>query len=55
MGTAAKTMRENRTITVDFRDEATYFHLLEDGKAFSRVCPRLRALSRHAAQTQGDL
>ena len=34
MGTAAKTMRENRTITVDFRDEATYFHLLEDGKAF---------------------
>src|SRR5215831_787883 len=26
--------RENRTITVDFRDEATYFHLLGDGKAF---------------------
>ena len=34
MGTAAKTTRGNRTITVDFRDEATYFHLLSDGKAF---------------------
>jgi hypothetical protein len=34
MGTAAKLTRENRTITVDFRDEATYFHLLGDGKAF---------------------
>jgi hypothetical protein len=27
-------MRHNRTITVDFQDEATYFHLLDDGKAF---------------------
>jgi hypothetical protein len=27
-------MRQNRTITVDFQDEATYFHLLNDGKAF---------------------
>jgi hypothetical protein len=26
--------RENRTITVDFQNEATYFHLLGDGKAF---------------------
>ena len=34
MGTAAIPTRENRTITVDFRDEATYFHLLSDGKAF---------------------
>src|SRR5216683_5192444 len=34
MGTAAKLTRENRTITVDFRDDATYFRLLEDGKAF---------------------
>jgi hypothetical protein len=25
--------RENRTITVDFRSEATYFQLLGDGKA----------------------
>src|SRR5215471_3850857 len=34
MGTAAKPTRENRTITVDFRDDATYFRLLKDGKAF---------------------
>jgi hypothetical protein len=27
MGTAAKPTRENCTITVDFRDEATYFCL----------------------------
>jgi len=34
MSTAAKRTRENRSITVDFRDEATYFRLLADGKAF---------------------
>jgi hypothetical protein len=34
MGTAAKPTRANRTITIDFRNEATYFRLLEDGKAF---------------------
>jgi hypothetical protein len=34
MGIAVKPIRENRTITVDFRDEATYFQLLGDGKAF---------------------
>src|SRR5436305_5185168 len=34
MSTAAKRTRANRTITVDFRDEATYFQLLGDGKAF---------------------
>jgi hypothetical protein len=34
MDTAAKPRRENRTITVDFRDEATYFRLIADGKAF---------------------
>jgi hypothetical protein len=34
MGIAAKQTRENRTITGDFRDEATYFQLLGDGKAF---------------------
>jgi hypothetical protein len=33
MGKAAKQTRENRTVTVDFRDEATYFQLLGDGKA----------------------
>jgi hypothetical protein len=34
MGTAAKPTRDNRTITVDFQNETTYFRLLGDGKAF---------------------
>src|SRR5919108_246539 len=34
MGQAAKPTRENRTITIDFQNEATYFQLLDDGKAF---------------------
>src|SRR5712692_4755385 len=34
MGQAAKPTRQNRTITVDFQDEATYFQLLGDTKAF---------------------
>ena len=34
MGTAATRTRQNRTITVDFHDETTYYHLLGDGKAF---------------------
>src|SRR5919202_3764375 len=45
MGTAAKRTRENRIITVDFRDEATYVQLLGDGKAFVEfVCTFLLAL-----------
>jgi hypothetical protein len=34
MGTVAQPTRENRTITVDFRSEATYLQRLGDGKAF---------------------
>ena len=34
MSTATKATRANCTITVDFRDEVTYFRLREDGKAF---------------------
>jgi hypothetical protein len=34
LGTVATQTRHNRTITVDFQDEATYFRLLNDGKAF---------------------
>src|SRR6266699_3244606 len=34
MGQADKRTRHNRTITVDFQDKATYFRLLDDGKAF---------------------
>src|SRR5262249_44840835 len=33
MRTSARQTRENRTITVDFQNEATYFQLLGDGKA----------------------
>jgi hypothetical protein len=38
MGTAAKATRDNRTITVDFRDEATYFHLLSSTVALWLCC-----------------
>ena len=34
MGPTTKPTRQNRTITVDFHDESTYFQLLSDGKAF---------------------
>src|SRR5919205_558470 len=34
MGQATKSTRHNRTITVDFQDEATYFQLLGDTQAF---------------------
>src|SRR5499427_7408662 len=34
MRSRSKQPRENRTITVDFQNEATYFQLLGDGKAF---------------------
>src|SRR5499433_3742118 len=34
MGNTAQRTRHNRTITVDFQDEAIYFRLLDDGKAF---------------------
>src|SRR2546421_1518863 len=33
MGKASKQTRANRTITIDFQHEATYFQLLGDGKA----------------------
>jgi hypothetical protein len=34
MGHTTTRTRENRTITIDFRDEVTYFRLMIDGKAF---------------------
>jgi len=34
MGNQAKRKRENRTLTVDFNDEATYHRLCRDGRAF---------------------
>src|ERR671924_603101 len=57
MDTAAKRTRENRTITVDFRDDATYVQLLGDGKAFVEfVCAFLLALGfqlAHKATCEG--
>jgi hypothetical protein len=55
MGRAAKRTRENRTITVDFRDEAIYFQLLGDGKAFVRMRARLSPGPWLSTRTQGDL
>ena len=34
MGNAAKAIRENRTITVDFQNQSTYCQLINEGKAF---------------------
>src|SRR5262252_2119347 len=49
--------RENRTITVDFQNEATYFQLLGDGKAFVEcVIAFLLSLGfqlKHKATCQG--
>jgi hypothetical protein len=57
MGKAAKRPRQNRTITVDFHDEATYFQLLDDGKAFVElVIAFILALGfqlRHKATCRG--
>jgi hypothetical protein len=57
MGTAAKRPRQNRTITVDFHDEATYVQLLDNGKAFVElVIAFILALGfqlRHKATCRG--
>ena len=34
MRNTARQTRENRTLTIDFQNEATYLQLLGDGKAF---------------------
>jgi hypothetical protein len=34
MRNTARQTRENRTLTIDFQDETTYFQLLGDSKAF---------------------
>jgi hypothetical protein len=52
MCTAAKPTQEDRTITVDFRDEATYFRLLEIGQAFvESVDHALRVLADEVGHT----
>jgi hypothetical protein len=43
----ARQTRESRTITVDFQNEATYFQLLGDGKAFVEfVCAFVGSVPR---------
>jgi hypothetical protein len=37
MRNSARPTRVNRTITIDFQNEATYFQLLGDGKAFPEL------------------
>jgi hypothetical protein len=58
MRTTARQTRENRTITVDFQNEATYVQLLGDGKAFVEcVLAFLLALGfqlKHQATCRGD-
>src|SRR6266478_2386645 len=57
MGKASKQIRTNRTITIDFQHEATYFQLLGDGKAFLEfVCAFLLSLGlqlKHKATCRG--
>src|SRR6266478_3782078 len=57
MGKASKQIRTNRTITIDFQHEATYFQLLGDGKAFLEfVCAFLLSLGlqlKHKATCSG--
>src|SRR5712692_2884232 len=57
MCNTAHQTRENRTITVDFQNEATYFQLLGDGKAFVElVIAFILALGlqlRHKATCRG--
>jgi len=65
MRTSARQTRENRTITVDFQHEATYFQLLGDGKAFVELVIAFvmslgfgsvtkRLLSRTASKAHGS-
>jgi hypothetical protein len=58
MRNTARPLRENRTITVDFRNEATYWQLLDDGKAFVEwVMAFILAFGfqmRHKATCRGD-
>ena len=58
MDTASKQTRTNRTITIDFQNEATYFQLLGNGKAFLE-CVLAFVLSlgfqlTHKATCRGD-
>ena len=51
MGHAAKPTRHNRTITVDFHDETTYFELLGNTKAFVEFVLAFHSRSRLSAHS----
>ena len=55
MRNTARQTRENRTITVDFQNEATYFQLLGDGKAFVECVLAFVLVLGLSAETQGHL
>ena len=55
MRNAARQTRDNRTITVDFRSEATYFQLLGDGKAFLECVIAFVLSLDFQLKQQGDL
>src|SRR5262245_14960480 len=58
MRNIARQTRENRTITIDFHDETTYFRLLDDGKAFVELVMAfilpLGFQLKHKATCRGD-
>ncbi len=58
MRNIARQTRENRTITIDFHDETTYFRLLDDGKAFVELVTAfilsLGFQLKHKATCRGD-
>jgi hypothetical protein len=53
MGQGAKQTRENRTITVDFQNEATYFQLLDNGKAFLECVLAFNSSTRRPVMGEG--
>jgi hypothetical protein len=47
-----KQLHANRTITIDFQNEATYFQLLGDGKAFVEFVIALPCPSAFSSNTR---
>jgi hypothetical protein len=50
MRNTARQTRENRTLTIDFQNEATYFQLLGDGKAFRHPSAPARRASHDSSE-----
>jgi hypothetical protein len=51
MRNTGRQTRENRTITVDFQNETTYFQLLGDGKAFLECVLAWSAIGQYGPGT----